>query len=214
MDSLTLAAGGIVVRHSSAPRIAIVRLRKDKAWVLPKGQLNRDESARDAARREVLEETGHQVSVREYVGALTYPVRGKAKVVQFWHMQATGRQVRKLMRDVLAVEFLPLRKAVDRLTRPYERVFLESVAPAVLRNIAQQKRKAAARKATRAARKRKKRTRKVKRSRKKARPELLFAAGDEPLIVNCNDTETGVARRPWLQRYLLDRLPGLESLRR
>ena len=33
------AAGGIVVRGAGAPLIGIVRLRKDNAWVLPKGKL-------------------------------------------------------------------------------------------------------------------------------------------------------------------------------
>ncbi len=149
----TLAAGGIVVRHDSVPRIAVVRLRKDKAWVLPKGKLNRDETAVAAARREVLEETGHQCSVHEFVGALTYPVRGKPKVVQFWRMQATGGPVRKLMRDVSAVEFLPLREATERLTRPYERLFLETVGPAVLRKIARKERKREAKKQLREAEK-------------------------------------------------------------
>jgi len=35
-----LAAGGIVLTEGSKPRIAIVRLRGDKSWVLPKGKLN------------------------------------------------------------------------------------------------------------------------------------------------------------------------------
>src|SRR5262249_44931894 len=58
-----LAAGGIVLRGKSRPRIAIVRLRREKAWVLPKGKLMPREHPRDAAKREVLEETGYRVSV-------------------------------------------------------------------------------------------------------------------------------------------------------
>src|SRR3974377_239748 len=34
-----LAAGGIVLQEGSRPRFAIVRLRRDKSWVLPKGKL-------------------------------------------------------------------------------------------------------------------------------------------------------------------------------
>jgi 8-oxo-dGTP diphosphatase len=128
-----LAAGGIVVRHDPEPRIGIVQLRRNKAWVLPKGKLSRKESALDAARREVLEETGHEVFVHEFVGAITYHSRGKPKVVQFWRMQVAGGPARKLMRDVRAVEWLPLAEAVDRLTRARERIFLENVGPAVLR---------------------------------------------------------------------------------
>ena len=34
-----LAAGGIVLRGTAKPRIAVVRMRREKAWVLPKGKL-------------------------------------------------------------------------------------------------------------------------------------------------------------------------------
>src|SRR5262245_40625505 len=44
-----LAAGGIVFREGSRPRIAIVRLRRDKSWVLPKGKLYAGENALAAA---------------------------------------------------------------------------------------------------------------------------------------------------------------------
>jgi hypothetical protein len=40
-SSPILAAGGIVLGEGSRPRIAIVRLRRDKSWVLPKGKLSR-----------------------------------------------------------------------------------------------------------------------------------------------------------------------------
>src|SRR6516162_2766798 len=60
-----LAAGGIVLRRGATPLIAIVRQRKRNEWVLPKGKLDDGETAKDAAYREVLEETGHDVAVRE-----------------------------------------------------------------------------------------------------------------------------------------------------
>jgi 8-oxo-dGTP diphosphatase len=99
-----LAAGGIVLREGSRPRIAIVRLRKGKDWVLPKGKLNPGERAHVAAKREVIEETGHDVSVHEFLGSMTYPVESKIKVVQFWHMRAIGGPVREVARDVKAVK--------------------------------------------------------------------------------------------------------------
>jgi len=128
-----LAAGGIVVRHDPEPRIGVVQLRKNKAWVLPKGKLNGKETALAAARREVLEETGHEVSIHEFVGALSYKSRGRPKLVQFWRMQVVDGPARKLMRDVRSVEWLPLDQAVKRLTRAHERIFLENVGPVVLR---------------------------------------------------------------------------------
>jgi 8-oxo-dGTP diphosphatase len=136
-----VAAGGIVVRHDPEPLIGIVQLRRNKAWVLPKGKLNGTESALAAAKREVLEETGHDVSVHEFVGALSYESRGLPKVVQFWRMQVLpDRPQRKLNRDVRAVEWLPLPDAIERLSRAHERVFLEHIGPVVLRASAEKKR--------------------------------------------------------------------------
>jgi 8-oxo-dGTP diphosphatase len=128
-----LAAGGIVFREGSKPRIAIVRLRRDKSWVLPKGKLYPGERALAAARREVVEETGHEVSVHEFLGSMSYPVRNRIKIVQFWHMQALGGRVREPANEIKAVEWLPLKQAIKTLTRAHEKVFLANVAPAALR---------------------------------------------------------------------------------
>ena len=127
-----LAAGGIVLRGTARPRIAVVRLRREKAWVLPKGKLLPREHPRDAARREVEEETGHDVSVHDFLGSMSYAVEGKVKIVQFWMMRAVGPQVRELMDDVKAVKWLPLRQAVDTLSRAHEKVFLTHVGPIAL----------------------------------------------------------------------------------
>jgi|SRR4051794_24666081 8-oxo-dGTP diphosphatase len=127
-----LAAGGIVLRQAATPLVAVVRLRKRNEWVLPKGKLDSGETPRAAAEREVKEETGHDVSVHEFLGTLVYDSRAGAKVVHFWRMEAGREPVRKLMRDVKAVEWLPLTDAVDRLSRGYERAFLEQVGPIAL----------------------------------------------------------------------------------
>ena len=127
-----LAAGGIVLRHEEAPRIAVVRLRKRDEWVLPKGKLNDGETPRCAAEREVLEETGHDVEVHEFLGILAYEVGGRSKIVHFWRMETDGEQTRELMNDVKAVDWLPLDEAVERLSRSYERAFLANIGPLVL----------------------------------------------------------------------------------
>ena len=123
------AAGGIVVRDAPEPLIAIVRLRKNKAWVLPKGKLKPGEDVLTAARREAMEETGHDVSVHEFLGAMSNGAGGKPKVTQFWRMQASVKPVRKLMRDVKAVKWLPLEQALAALTHGNERTFLAAVGP-------------------------------------------------------------------------------------
>jgi 8-oxo-dGTP diphosphatase len=127
-----LAAGGIVLRQAKTPLVAVVRLRKRNEWVLPKGKLDDGETPRAAAEREVVEETGHDVFVHEFLGTLVYESRGGSKVVHYWRMEARGGPAHELMRDVKAVDWLPLDAAVDRLSRDYERAFLENVGPIAL----------------------------------------------------------------------------------
>lgn len=142
--TVIMAAGGIVFREGPKPRIAVVRLRRDKAWVLPKGKLNRGERALAAAKREVLEETGHEVSVHEFLGSMSYSFDGKIKIVQFWHMRAGGKPVREITNDVKAVKWLSLKQALETLTRAHERVFLANVGPTALKAVKQSMRDKAA----------------------------------------------------------------------
>lgn len=238
-----VAAGGIVVRHDPEPLIGVVQLRKNKAWVLPKGKLNGDESALAAARREVLEETGHEVTVHEFVGALSYESRGLPKVVQFWRMRVLDRPVRKLTRDVRAVEWLPLPDAIERLSRAHERVFLEHIGPVVLRASTEKKRSRTVvrRKPVRprvaAARKRPSRAPTVVEPTPQATalehtahvlPALEQVYAGQSLPAPQHDLPTGataasmddnahdtraVRSRPWLHRHVIDRLFGRASSR-
>jgi 8-oxo-dGTP diphosphatase len=127
-----MAAGGIVLRRGSTPLIAVVRQRKRNEWVLPKGKLDDGETPKEAAHREVLEETGHDVAVHEFLGTLAYQSGGRSKVVHFWRMEAEGGPVRKLMNDVKAVDWLTLDDAIARLSREYERAFLTQTGPIAL----------------------------------------------------------------------------------
>jgi 8-oxo-dGTP diphosphatase len=132
-DQPILAAGGIVVRGNTRPTIAVVQLRKDGDWVLPKGKLNRGEDALAAAQREVHEETGHAVTVKEFIGTLCYEVNGRSKIVQFWRMHPNGGPARELMNDIKQVAWLPLEKAIRKLARPHEKAFLASAGPAAIK---------------------------------------------------------------------------------
>ena len=140
------AAGGIVVRNGARPLIAVVQRSKDERWVLPRGKLDRDENPAAGARREAVEETGHRVEVHEFLGAITYRVRGRPKVVQFWRMHAAARPSRDIMKDIAAVEWLPLAAAVRRLSYPLEKLFLRHVGRRILKR---RRRKPARRKTAR-----------------------------------------------------------------
>ena len=139
------AVGGIAVRRGARPRVAVIQRSKDKLWVLPRGKLKSYERPVAGARREVVEETGFRVQVREFVGVITYQTRGRPKVVRFWLMQAEPRPSYEVMKDVAAVEWLSFGAAVKRLSLPLEKLFLTNVGRhAVLRRRLPQTRRAKA----------------------------------------------------------------------
>lgn len=127
-----VAAGGIVVQRGQPPLIAVVQMRKRNDWVLPKGKLDEDETPRMAAQREVLEETGHEATVHEFLGTLVYPLGERFKIVHFWRMEAAVAPSRGLMKDITAVDWLPLDRALKRLSRDHEKAFLAEVGPLAL----------------------------------------------------------------------------------
>jgi 8-oxo-dGTP diphosphatase len=122
-----LAAGGIVIRSGGKPLVAVVRRRRDGAWVLPKGKLKPNEKPIAAAKREATEETGCAVRVHEFIGVISYEAGSGPKIAHFWRMEAIDGPPGKLMRDIKAVEWLPLAGAIDRLSLPHEQFFLRNV---------------------------------------------------------------------------------------
>ena len=145
------AVGGIAVRKGSRPRVAVVQRSKDKLWVLPRGKLRRDERPVSGARREVVEETGFRVEVCEFLGVITYQARGGPKVVRFWLMRAEAQPSYEVMKDIVAVEWLPLAAAVRRLSHPLEKLFLTNVGRHAIRSRAPQSRRKTKPPATKAA---------------------------------------------------------------
>ena len=82
-------AGGVVVRSDGAiPRYLVVQAKNEpREWVLPKGHIERGESPEQAARREVLEETGVETAVRDVLDTVEFSAPdGKVKA-QFFLME-------------------------------------------------------------------------------------------------------------------------------
>ncbi len=120
------ASGGIVWRRDSAsPRLLLVHRPKYDDWSLPKGKLEDGESWKDAAIREVFEETGCRVKVGEFAGMICYLVKGRPKVVLFWHMEHVGDCLFEPCKEVDRVEWLTLPEAAARLGYGEEKVLLE-----------------------------------------------------------------------------------------
>ena len=82
------AAGGIVSRRrGGAEQILVVHRPSYDDWSLPKGKLDPDESLRDAALREVLEETGLVCRAEALAGEARYrDAWGRTKAVLYFEM--------------------------------------------------------------------------------------------------------------------------------
>lgn len=65
------SSGGVVIFGNT-----ILLLKKFNGdWVLPKGRVEKGENIRDAALREVLEESGVKAEINEYIGKANYEYR-------------------------------------------------------------------------------------------------------------------------------------------
>jgi 8-oxo-dGTP pyrophosphatase MutT (NUDIX family) len=113
------SAGGVVVCDKGGqPFVAVVRVRGE-TLALPKGHPFGDESAAEAARREVREETGLDAEVVDQLGDVKYwYVRGGkrvAKVVTFFLFRYRSGNVADHDHEVEEALWIPLDEAPERL---------------------------------------------------------------------------------------------------
>jgi 8-oxo-dGTP diphosphatase len=125
------AAGGVVWRrrHDSHGGVEVLLVHRPKYddWSLPKGKLSEGESHRDAAAREVLEETGLRCTIGPELPSTRYRDHlGRLKVVRYWAMEAQGGEF-AANHEVDEARWLPLDEAPDALTYDHDRAVLAAV---------------------------------------------------------------------------------------
>jgi 8-oxo-dGTP diphosphatase len=84
------AAGGVVVRRDDdgRTRVAVIHRPKYMDWSLPKGKLEQGEGWREAALREVEEETGFSCEAGPELPEVSYLDRkARRKLVRYWLME-------------------------------------------------------------------------------------------------------------------------------
>jgi 8-oxo-dGTP pyrophosphatase MutT (NUDIX family) len=119
------SAGGLVVRRFRGRAfLAVVRVRDD-VLALPKGHPDRGESAAEAARREVREETGLEAEPVEKLGDIRYWYARDGdrvmKIVSFFLFRYRSGSVANHDHEVESAEWIPLEEAPERLTYKGER---------------------------------------------------------------------------------------------
>ncbi len=104
-----------------APRIAIVHRPRYQDWGLPKGKLERGESFREAALREVREETRCEPRLAGFAGVACYLAKGRPKVVLYWRMALAEERPFEPDAEVDALAWLTREEALARLDHASER---------------------------------------------------------------------------------------------
>ena len=131
------SAGGVVIRRMRGrPFVAVVRVRDD-ILALPKGHPEPGESAADAARREVREETGLEAKLVEKLDDIRYWYSRDGervmKIVSFFLFDYRSGRVADHDHEVEAAGWIPLEEASKRLAYASEREIATSALSALAR---------------------------------------------------------------------------------
>ena len=119
------AAGGVVVDLSKKkPRYLLIHRPRYDDWSLPKGKLDSDELHREAAIREVKEETGLQCDVLAKLSSVSYMTpNGNPKRVMYWLMEPrSGKFVEN--DEVDTVSWLKFKMTLSLLTHVHDQAVL------------------------------------------------------------------------------------------
>lgn len=124
------AAGGVILGvGENQGKIAIVRRRRYNGEIaLPKGKLRKGEDAVAAALREVAEETGYKVKIREPAGTTHYRVGAAPKDVTYFFMEPeAGDGVPKDRKEIATVEWVTPQVALGLLTHRDDRELIARI---------------------------------------------------------------------------------------
>ncbi|WP_407641267.1 NUDIX hydrolase [Actinomyces bovis] len=133
---LVLAAGALVWRETADElEVLLVHRPRYQDWSFPKGKLDKRESLRSCAVREVAEETGIQIVLGPPLDTARYPLAdGRRKEVRYWAAQELpaghpARQARAAFKpastkEIDGVEWMGVKEARARLSHPADRELL------------------------------------------------------------------------------------------
>lgn len=137
-ESIIRAAGGVLWRKADANpesevEVAIIHRPRYDDWSIPKGKLVPGESLLEGAIREVAEETGYRVQVRQPLGDLEYAKNEggvpKRKIVRYWSMHAEGGLFTP-GREVDELRWVSIEQALELLSHERDRQLLATFAAA------------------------------------------------------------------------------------
>jgi len=116
-----VSSGGVIFRrHADTIEVALITVRRDGVWCLPKGLIDKGESPEKTAVREVAEETGLKGRIIEKLGEIAYWYHLKEekakcrKTVHFFLMEYESGDISNHDREVDNAVWLPIDKAIEK----------------------------------------------------------------------------------------------------
>ncbi|MFA5336333.1 MAG: NUDIX hydrolase [Candidatus Omnitrophota bacterium] len=132
MEKLQFSAGGVVYRKSGAgTEIVILTRGEGKVFCLPKGKIEKGETIRQAALREIREETGLTGVIEKEIGKIKYSFDLPEeeivinKTVTFFLVRYVSGDTKDHDADAEDVRWLPIKEALKIMTYPSERQIVE-----------------------------------------------------------------------------------------
>lgn len=127
------SAGGVVLREGTVLLIRTSDLKGRTVWAFPKGKLDRGETAKQAAIREVEEETGWRCRIECELPKSEYWYQREGqrvrKAVRWFRMAPIG-ETREMDGEVEEAVWVPIGEALDRLTYKADQDTLKRVTKA------------------------------------------------------------------------------------
>lgn len=125
------SCGGVVLENNKVLLVQVKSMKGRKIWTFPKGHIEQGETPRQAALREVLEETGYKASIIKPLLKVRYAFTLKGryvrKVVQWYLMKKLGRIGKHDPSEILAINWVSINKAKEMVEYPSDKRLLELV---------------------------------------------------------------------------------------
>ena len=125
------SCGGVILDNNKVLLVQVKSMKGRKIWTFPKGHIEQGETPRQAALREVLEETGYKAAIVKPLLKVRYAFTLKGryvrKVVQWYLMKKLGRIGKHDPSEILAINWVSINKAKEMVEYPSDKRLLELV---------------------------------------------------------------------------------------
>lgn len=127
---LEKSCGAVIWRENpeGKPVVLLIQHKNGGHWAFPKGHVEKNETEEETARREIREETGLKVKLdTSFRKMVTFSPKPQVmKDVIYFAATPTGGELNRQEAEVLAIEWVTLGQALERITFENDRQVLQS----------------------------------------------------------------------------------------